>query len=108
VYAFGAGGTIVHYDGSHWSPIPVSGLTATLHAADYAVDTLTGAITGYFAVGDGGTILHSSDGVHWSPQASGTTNDLFGLLVGSDSSAVAVGAMGTILVYNGVTWSKER
>jgi NAD kinase len=61
-YALGAGGTVVHYDGTHWSLVPVSGLTATLRAAGVAVDT-TGAITDYFVVGDGGTILHSSDGV---------------------------------------------
>jgi hypothetical protein len=107
VYALGAGGTVVHYDGTRWSLIAISGLTATLRAADVAVDT-TGTVTDYFVVGDGGTILHSSDGVTWSPQPSGTTNDLFAVAVATDSNAVAVGALGTILRYDGTSWSKQR
>jgi len=108
VYAFGAGGTVVHYDGKQWSLIPITGVTATLHAVDFAVDTTTGAITDYFLVGDGGTILHSSDGVSWSPQSSGTTDDLFGVTVNTQSNAYAVGAMGTILHYGGTSWTKVR
>ena len=107
VYAVGGGGTILHYHSATWTPIPVSGLTVTLRAADVAVDT-TGVITDYFVVGDRGTILHSPDGVSWSPQSSGTTNDLFGVTVNTDSNAYAVGALGTILYYNGTAWSKVR
>lgn len=106
-YALGAAGTVLHYDGKSWSAIPVAGLTVTLRAADVAVDT-TGTITGYFLVGDGGTILHSSDAMRWSPQTSGTTNDLFGVTVNTDSNAYAVGALGTILHYDGKVWSKLR
>jgi photosystem II stability/assembly factor-like uncharacterized protein len=107
VYAFGAGGTVLHYDGKNWSPVPISGLHVALRAADVTVDT-TGAVTGYFVVGDGGTILHSPDGVTWSQQPSGTTNDLFGVTVNSDSNAFALGALGTILHYNGTAWSTMR
>ena len=108
VYAFGAGGTVVHYDGKQWSLIPITGVTATLRAVDFAVDTTTGAITDYFLVGDGGTILHSSDGASWSPQSSGTTVDLFGVTVSVPSNGYAVGALGTILHYNGTSWTKSR
>ena len=109
IYAVGGNGTILHSNGSTWSAIPVSGApTATLRAADIALDSTGTVITGFFAVGDGGTILHSLDGITWTAQSSGTTNDLFGLWVTSDSSAVAVGALGTVLRYNGTAWSQQR
>ena len=108
IYAVGGNGTMLHSNGATWSPIPVSGLTTTLRAADISVDATGTVITGFFAVGDGGTILHSFDGMTWTAQSSGTTNDLFGLWVTSDSEAFAVGALGTILSYNGITWSKLR
>ncbi len=108
IYAVGGNGTILHSNGSTWSPIPISGLTATLRAADISVDTTGTVITGFFAVGDGGTILHSFDGMTWTAQSSGTTNDLFGLWVTSDTAAFAVGALGTILHYDGKTWSRVR
>ena len=108
IYAVGANGTILHSNGSTWSPIPVSGLTATLRAADISLDPTGTVITGFYVVGDGGTILHSADGVTWTAQSSGTTNDLFGLWVTSDSAAFAVGAGGTVLHYNGTAWSKVR
>ncbi|HKW40089.1 MAG TPA: Ig-like domain-containing protein, partial [Gemmatimonadales bacterium] len=107
VYALGAGGTMLHYDGTTWSAVPIGGLTTTLRAADYAVSD-SGAVTGYFVVGDSGTILHSSNGVNWTAQASGTTHDLFAVAVASDSNAVAVGALGTIMYYDGKTWSIQR
>jgi hypothetical protein len=108
IYVFGGNGTILHSNGSTWSAIPVSGLTATLRAADISLDSTGTVITGFFAVGDGGTILHSFDGVTWTAQSSGTTNDLLGLWVATDSAAFAVGAMGTILNYDGTSWSKIR
>ncbi len=106
-YAVGASRTVLHYDGTRWSPIPISGLTVTLRAADVAVSA-TGIVTDYFVVGDGGTILHSSDGVNWSPQPSGTANALFGVSVISKSDAFAVGALGTILHYDGTAWTQQR
>ena len=108
IYAGGADGTLLHSNGSTWSRIAVSGLAATLHAADISLDTTGTVITGFFAVGDSGTILHSFDGVTWTTQSSGTTNDLLGLWVFSDSNAFAVGAVGTILHYDGTAWSRQR
>jgi hypothetical protein len=108
VYAIGAAGTVVHYNGKAWSLIPLTGVTANLRAVDWSVDTSGTTITGYFVVGDGGTILHSADGVTWTPQSSGTTNDLFGVTANTDSSVWAVGALGTMLYYDGTAWSKVR
>jgi hypothetical protein len=48
------------------------------------------------AVGDGGLILTSSDGVLWTPRTSGSSNDLYAF-AGNDSSFIAVGEAGTIL-----------
>src|SRR4029077_13380695 len=107
VYAFGAGGTVLRSDGTHWSAVPISGVPAPLPAPDVTVDS-TGAVTGFFVVGDGGTILHSYDGATWTAQPSGTTRDLFGVAVSGDSNAVAVGALGTILHYNGTAGTAQR
>src|ERR1019366_660173 len=51
-----------------------------------------------WAVGEEGTILESSDGEHWSPRTSGTTNDLYSVFGTSDEKRLwAVGGEGTIL-----------
>jgi hypothetical protein len=51
VFAVGTGGTILHYNGSMWSPM-VSGTTNFLNAV------WGSSSSDVFAVGDGGTILH--------------------------------------------------
>jgi len=48
------------------------------------------------AVGDGGTILTSPDGVSWTERDSGTSNWLWGVTYGN-GTFVAVGDYGTIL-----------
>ena len=58
-----------------------------------------------FAVG-GPSITHY-DGVSWSPQASGTTNNLFGIWGSAPNDVFAVGASGTILHYDGTGWSAQ-
>jgi hypothetical protein len=58
------------------------------------------------AVGLGGLILRSTDGV-WSPMQSPTTKDLFGI-AGSGTNAVAVGADGTLLTFDGTTWAQVQ
>src|SRR5688572_2256387 len=53
-----------------WTP-QVSGTTSTLRAVSFA-DASNG-----WAVGDFGTVVHTSDGgASWTPQASGTTHFL--------------------------------
>jgi photosystem II stability/assembly factor-like uncharacterized protein len=55
-----------------------------------------------WAVGEGGTILHSVDGATWKPQASHTTAKLFSVRSTGEGRAVwAVGERGTILQNTG-------
>jgi photosystem II stability/assembly factor-like uncharacterized protein len=58
------------------------------------------------AVGDGGTILRSSDGVAWTQQQSNTTAPLYGVAAGEDRF-LGVGAGGVVVISTdfGVTWN---
>jgi hypothetical protein len=88
-----------------WSA-QASGVTATLRGVG-------GTIDGLVAVGDGGTIVRSTDaGAHWKTVASGTTADL--VAVGSNDGCespflFAVGDHGTILASHdqGLTWKAQ-
>ena len=97
VFAVGAAGAILHYDGLAWSPMTsgtgnwLNGVWGTAH-------------NDVFAVGYGGTILHYN-GTAWSLMTSGTANELFGVWGSSHSDVFAVGVSGTILHYNGTAWS---
>ncbi|MBN2282430.1 MAG: hypothetical protein JXO48_00910, partial [Deltaproteobacteria bacterium] len=97
VFAVGDYGTILHYDGSAWSPM-TSGTTGEL----YGIWGTAGSDV--FAVGGPGTILHY-DGSTWSPMASGTTEYLLSVWGTSGGNVFAVGGGGTILHYDGSTWS---
>src|SRR5437899_10929430 len=61
---------------------------------------------GVVAVGAGGTILRYNPATDaWSPQASGTTNALYGVTRTPPGGTFAVvGAVGTILHYDGTRW----
>jgi hypothetical protein len=105
VWVVGAGGTILHYNGSSWTR-QVSGTSYDL----YGIDALSAS--SIWVVGDHGTILHY-DGSNWSPQSSGITRRLQGVGVLDSNNVWAVGdynvpAMkGTILHYDGSTWSEQ-
>ena len=63
------------------------------------------AVGGSAAVnGAGGIILHYN-GTAWSPAASGTTRDLYGVWGASASDVWAVGSFGTILHFDGTSWT---
>lgn len=109
VWAVGLGGTVLHYDGETWN----HETTATTHP-------LTGVHgrpfpRGFrpgdpeppvFAVGWDGTILERQLNHSWVPAAMSATvsEDLFGLHVGANDHAVAVGERGRVLAWNGVEW----
>ena len=99
VFAAGVGGTILHYDGTSWSP-QTSGTSQDLQG-------LWGSgPADVFAVG-AGTILHY-DGKGWTSQTIGagaTSTALMGVWGSGPADVFAAGAAGTILHYNGATWS---
>ncbi|MBK8046745.1 MAG: hypothetical protein IPK16_06255 [Anaerolineales bacterium] len=71
VYAVGDTGTLLHFDGSNWSTIPL-GYTNNLYAI-----WGTGA-NDIFVTGGSGIIFHY-DGSTWSPMTSGTLYALRGV-----------------------------
>jgi hypothetical protein len=93
VFAVGFWGTILHYDGSAWSPM-------TSGASNPLLGVWGNSSSDVFALGDWGLILHY-DGSAWSPsQMSGhSTSTLEGVWGSSSSDAFAVGWHGTILHY---------
>ena len=58
VYAVGAGGTILHYDGAGWNPMQ-SGTSEDLN------DVWGSSSSDVYAVGSESTLLHF-DGISWS------------------------------------------
>src|SRR6266513_3064886 len=63
-----------------------------------------------WAVGDSGTIVHTSNGGSiWSPQTSGTSQALLGVAFPDVTNGWAVGSAGTILHTSngGTTWSPQ-
>jgi hypothetical protein len=92
VFAVGDNGTILHYDGSTWSPM-ASGTTNNLFGVWGSSET------NVFAVGSNGTILHYN-GSTWSSMKSGTTNRLEGVWGSSGTDVFAVGEYGSILHYS--------
>src|SRR5207253_8525905 len=54
-----------------------------------------------------GTILHY-DGTSWTPQTSGTTQELNGVWGSGATDVFAVGDRGTILLYDGTNWTTQR
>jgi photosystem II stability/assembly factor-like uncharacterized protein len=99
----GAAPVTVTATGTGWI-LQTSGTTNGLTGVSF-VDANTGT-----AVGDNGTILHTSDGGStWTAQTSGTTNNLFAVSFADASSGTAVGDNGTILhtTDGGRTWTAQ-
>lgn len=87
LWLVGDRGLVVHHDGQTWSE--GAGTTAALLA-----------VSGRLAVGAEGTILDTTGA---SAAASGTQSELRGVQDWGDS-AVAVGASGTVLLFDGSAW----
>jgi hypothetical protein len=96
VFAVGAYGQILHYDGQEWTYVesPTRGHLLSMWGLP------NGDI---WAVGWSGTIIHF-DGVKWNVQDSGTQQSLFGIWASSPDTVLAVGWSGTLLRYDGASW----
>jgi hypothetical protein len=103
IFATGTNGAVLHStNGTIWTQgtIPAGSSTTTF----FGVAGVPGGP--FFAVGAGGAILRSSDdGASWSSVASGTANNLNGVSCGSATDCIAVGDLGTAVVWNGSAWS---
>jgi hypothetical protein len=79
-------------------------------SADYSGSTLTFMTYGnskFAAVGNGGNIMTSLNGMRWTPRSSGTNENLHGIVYGGNTFA-AVGDNGIILTSpDGVTWETQ-
>ena len=101
VFAVGASGTILHYNGNAWSKM-TSGITSLFPPA---LNGVWGAgANDVFAVGDSGTIRYYN-GNAWNKMTSGTIFQLNGVWGSSSSNVFAVGALGTLRKYDGTSWS---
>lgn len=95
ILAVGDGGRIFIFEDNHWREVSV-GITASLHSVMVYSEDLKPGLT--WIVGDGGTILHSSDGGQtWRQQYSGTRTRLNGLGFLDKQTGWAVGHDGLIL-----------
>lgn len=100
--AVGAGGVSLYsVDGITWAVGRDQAISSSL--PNPSLRSLTEFAGTFFAAGDAGTILSSTDGINWIPHTSGTINNLNGVAHGG--IYVAVGDSGTILTsIDGNTW----
>ncbi len=86
-----------------FSTITQTVVTASTGSSGNILGIASGAAKGYVAVGSSGTVSTSTDGVHWTPQTSGTHASLHSVVY---DEFVAVGDSGTILTSpDGVAWT---
>ncbi len=101
VWAVGAYGMVLHYDGLAWKR-EAEGLTR---------QDLNGVVmfnpSGGWAVGDGGIILRRSGG-QWFNAGNAGPEDLHGIAALGEDLIFAVGDAGAIYRFNGQTWSKDN
>lgn len=98
VFAVGSGGTILHYNGSAWSPMD-SGTSKGLW------DIWGDSPADVFAVGTDGTIVRYN-GNSWSEMTSSTTDTLLSVWGNSSTDVFAAGLWG-IQYYDGSAWSEN-
>lgn len=98
-WAVGDGGKIYKYNGTLWS-IVTSPTTLSLNDIDFNGNT-------GFIVGADGIILKFDETNGWTivPGTGGFVYDLFALDVVSETKAWASGMYGTIIQYNGTSWT---
>jgi uncharacterized protein YjdB len=95
-FAVGENGTALRWNGSTWS-VSSTGSTRALNSV-----WASGGIA--FAVGATGEVLRFGSG-SWVRQTVPTSESLSGVTGSTGSTVVAVGTFGTVLSYNGSTWT---
>jgi PKD repeat protein len=103
VFAVGASGTILHYDGSAWS-------TMNSGSICWLSDVWGSSSSDVFAVGSWGTLLHY-DGSTWSQMSTGTAADFWAVWGTSSTDVFTVdydmsSYLASILHYDGSSWSE--
>ncbi|WP_287153976.1 IPT/TIG domain-containing protein, partial [Candidatus Solincola tengchongensis] len=101
VWAVGAGGTILRYNGTSWTS-QNSGTTNALY------DVSAAAANRVWAVGYQGILLYY-DGSSWKEQDSGQEgHHLYGVYAADSSHVWAVGELGSIVYWNGTYWTHQE
>lgn len=102
ILAVGHNGTLVHFNGTKWSP------QTPCHTSTQFRDIWGTSATNVYAVGAIGEI-HHYNGAKWTcaGTSSGTQKHLKSVWGTSATSVYAVGDSGTILRFNGTKWSNE-
>lgn len=95
VFAVGAGGTLLRYDGASWAP-QASGTMADLRGLSVVSPQVA------WAVGSGGVALRW-DGSGWAPVATGVADDLVSVAAFSAQSAYVASAK-QLLRYDGTSF----
>ena len=86
--------------------VPVSSWTRRLDGLTYVLNDVTWNGTRFIAVGDGGHILTSADGIDWMTRQSNTTADLLAVAAqGLDVVAVGDDAIVLVSTDGGATWN---
>ena len=98
MFVVGAGGVILHYDGSKWSPME-SGVETNLLAIHGA------SSSNVFAVAGGRTVIRF-DGTGWSRLAGSPAMKLKAVWAASDDDVFFAGT-GVIAHFNGQDWSTK-
>jgi hypothetical protein len=103
--AVGAGGaSVFSLDGNSWAVGNPFNSNSPANPSNHALRSITQGSGTFFAVGDTGTILSSTDGIAWTAHTSGTAANLNGVTHGT--IYIAVGDSGTILTSgDGNTWT---
>jgi len=99
VYAVGGAGTVCHYDGTRWST--ATGLPAGL--TTFLPSIGGSGANDIWVVSTNGQLLHYTG--TWSLVTQPTGTSLSSVSAGTATAAAAVGADGTLLNYNGTSWT---
>lgn len=96
-YAVGQGGIILQWDGGTWKP-NLSPTIEDLHGVSGSSPPV--------AAGNNGVIVRHQSGITWTLDASPVVTDLYGLAIhDADGTGFSVGLSGTLLFYDGASWS---